>query len=96
MSDTAESSPHPSEPDILQKDELTADELEHMATNTPVDQFTAYALAVAVREGEYTEEEAAEALRYRERNEELAFITSEHYPGDEYFDKADLEYGGLY
>lgn len=87
---------HPSEPAILAKDELTVSELEHMATNTVVDQFTAYALAVAVREGEYTKAEAAEALRYRERNEELAFVTSEHYPGDDYFDKADLEYGGLY
>lgn len=88
--------PRPREPDILAKDELTADELEHIATNTPVDQFNAYALAVAVREGEYTEAEAADALRYSERNEELDFITSKHYPGDAAYDTADIRYGGLY
>lgn len=86
---------HPSEPDIIHKDELTADELEHIATNTVVDMQTAYALAVCVREDEYTPAEAAEALRYCERNEELDFLTSKHYPGDAAYDTAAIRYGGF-
>ncbi len=74
----------------------TVDELEWKATNTPVDTHTAYALAVALDEGAISAEEAADALEFRANNDSLDWISSNHYPGDEYYDKADLRYGGLY
>lgn len=70
--------------------------LEWKATNTPVDTHTAYALAVAVDNGDMTPDEAEEALEFRERNDSLDWITSDHYPGDKAYDEADLRYGGLY
>jgi len=76
--------------------DVTAQELRWKATNTPVDTHTAYALSVAVDEGEITEQEAGKALDFRERNSELDWITSDHYPGDEFYEKADLRFGGLY
>lgn len=76
--------------------QITVEELEYMATNTPVDTHTAYALAVALDEREITPEEANEAIEFREKNSELDWIRSDHYPGDEYYDRADAIYGGLY
>jgi hypothetical protein len=70
--------------------------LEWKATNTPVDTHTAYALAVAVDEGEFTPEEAMEALEADENMSNLEWLRSDHYPGDEFYDKADIRYGGLY
>lgn len=74
----------------------TVRSLEWRANNTPVDRHTSLALAVAVEEGALTEEEAEKALEYHETHSGLDWITSDHYPGDEFYDKADLQYGGLY
>lgn len=75
---------------------LSVSELELAATNTPVHTHTAYALAVAVDEGSMTEVEARKALEFRQNAGQLEWIKSEHYPGDEAYDKADIRYGGLY
>lgn len=86
MSDSAES--------IVQRDEVTVQTLEYAATNTTLDEFDTYALAIALREGQIDGEEAAEAVQvlHEDRNQ----FFQEHYPGDDCYDRADREYGGLY
>ena len=77
-------------------DDVTPEKLRWVGDNTPVDRFTAYALSVKLEDGELGAEEAAEALEYRKNHSELEWLNSDHYPGDDAYDQADLRYGGFY
>jgi len=81
---------------MLMSETVDVGRLEWLANNTPVNRNDALALAVALDEGKITDEEATEALEYSKDASELEFVQSDHYPGDQFYDKADLRYGGVY
>jgi len=81
---------------VDQSEAVTPQQLRWQGDNTAVDRFTAYALSVVLEDGEITADEASEALEYRRNHSELEWINSDHYPGDDAYDQADLRYGGFY